>query len=83
MSADIKSRKLIPIGIVLALIGTVVVIGVDSVKRILGIGDKLNQGDNLASGENGEIIIGFADTELLLAQLIGSVSNYIWRIATY
>ena len=61
MPTDINSRKLIPVGIVLALIGTVMVVGVDGVKRILGLGDKLNQGDNLASGENGGATIGFAD----------------------
>ncbi len=58
---DSKSHKLIPVGIVLSLIGIVTVVGVDGVKRILGIGDELNQGDSLATDENGDTVIGFAD----------------------
>jgi len=62
MSSDnSNSRKLIPVGIVLSLIGIVTVVGVDGVKRILGIGDKLNQGDSLLSSENGDTVIGFPD----------------------
>lgn len=61
MSTDSKSGKLIPVGIVLSLIGIVTVVGVDGIKRIVGIGDKLNEGDSLLSGENGDVVIGFAD----------------------
>jgi Ca2+-binding RTX toxin-like protein len=61
MSADSKTGKLVPVGIVLSLIGVVMVVGVDGIKRILGLGDLLNDGDSLSAAANGGAIIGFPD----------------------
>ena len=56
-----RGRNLIPIGIVLALTGTVFVVGVDGVKRVLQLGDRLFSDDTVETGDDGDVKIGFND----------------------
>jgi len=55
------SREITPLGIIVALTGVVAVVGIDGLKRILKIGDTLVEGENVVTGDEGEVTIGFAD----------------------
>ncbi|TNF32861.1 MAG: hypothetical protein EP315_09080 [Gammaproteobacteria bacterium] len=54
-------REFTPMGITVALSGVVAVVGVEGFKRILKLGDMLNEGDTVVTGDEGGITIGFAD----------------------
>lgn len=55
------SREITPLGVVVALVGVVAVVGLDGLKRILKMGDTLVEGDNVVTGDEGNVTIGFAD----------------------
>lgn len=55
------TREITPLGVIVALSGVVAVVGFDGLKRILKTGDTLVEGDNVVTGGEGEVTIGFAD----------------------
>ena len=63
---DQKNRKKIglsalPIGIVSAVIGYVVIKGEDGIEKLLKLGDKLFGGDEISTGEDGHAVIDLID----------------------
>ncbi|MGD8577205.1 MAG: retention module-containing protein [Thiohalophilus sp.] len=58
---DKHTARLVPVGIILALIGYVAVKGRDGIERILKLGDSLEADDYVVTGQDGELLIGFAN----------------------
>lgn len=55
------TREITPLGVIVALTGVVAVVGIDGLKRILKMGDTLVEGENVVTGGEAEVSIGFAD----------------------
>ena len=61
MVHNIASGKAVAIGVALAVTGYVSIKGIDGIQKILNKGDMLHGDDQVVTGPDGEIIIGFAD----------------------
>lgn len=55
------AKSLIPIGIVLAVSGYVVVERMGGLRKLLSLGDLLHGNDHIESGDNADLVIGFMD----------------------
>lgn len=61
MAAYVKIGKALPIGIVVALTGYVLLTGTDGLKRLLHQGEPIHSDDQLSTGPDSSLTIGFAD----------------------
>jgi len=65
MSTSSKIKKALPIGLVIAIIGYVVVEGPEGVRKVLHLGDTVDSDDTVVTGEDGSLSIGFPDGSVL------------------
>ena len=59
--SDNITHSLNPMGTVIDLHGVVAIVGSKGYKRILKLGDMLNEGDTVVTGDEGDMTIGLAD----------------------
>lgn len=60
-----SSNKTIAIGIALAVTGYVAIKGIDGLDKLISKGDVLHDNDQIITGPDGEVMIGFADGSTL------------------
>ena len=61
MMVDDNAHGIHPMGTVVDLHGVVAIIGSKGVRRILKLGDMLNEGDTVVTGDEGDMTIGLTD----------------------
>ena len=61
MATNTSTEKVVPIGVVLAVVGYVILKVTGGLDKLLSPGDVVNSDDHLLTGEDGELTIGFLD----------------------
>ncbi|HKJ94563.1 MAG TPA: retention module-containing protein, partial [Gammaproteobacteria bacterium] len=65
MTTSSKIKKALPIGLVIAIVGYVLVEGPDGIRKVLHLGDTVDSDDTIVTGDGANLSIGFPDGSVL------------------